>query len=162
MDADLSHDPATLPLLVQAIEAGADVAIGSRYVPGGRLQVEWGPLRRAVSRSGSRYARLMLGTKVRDCTSGFRCYRASLLRQMDLDSIQADGYCFLIEMLAALTALGGKITEVPIIYVDRKAGASKISRGIILEALWQTTALGCQRALGRQGRAQKPHTDRAS
>ena len=83
MDADLSHDPAAIPILLAAIEGGADVAIGSRYVPGGQLVVEWGPIRRAVSRSGSSYARMMLGTPVQDCTSGFRCYRAEMLRRID-------------------------------------------------------------------------------
>ncbi len=86
MDADLSHDPDVVPLLIAAIEAGADVAIGSRYVPGGRLVVDWGPFRRAVSKSGSAYARAMLATEVQDCTSGFRCYRAELLARRSTSS----------------------------------------------------------------------------
>jgi dolichol-phosphate mannosyltransferase len=149
MDADLSHDPQVLPTLVAAVERGASLAIGSRYVEGGRLEVDWGPLRRAVSQTGSLYARYMIGTKVKDCTSGFRCYRATALASTGFESIDADGYCFLIELLARLTRQNTAIVEIPITYVDRRAGASKISRGIIVEALVRTTALGVRRLFGR-------------
>lgn len=149
MDADLSHDPAMLPSLVAAVDQGAALAIGSRYVAGGRLEVDWGPLRRAVSQAGSFYARTMIGTTVHDCTSGFRCYRTSALEETGFASIDADGYCFLIELLAKLTKQGALVVEVPITYVDRCAGASKISRGIILEALVRTTRLGVRRLFGR-------------
>ena len=149
MDADLSHDPTVMPTLLSRIEDGADLAIGSRYVQGGKLEVDWGPMRRAVSQAGSLYARTMIGTPVRDCTSGFRCYRAAMLRDVEFESIDADGYCFLIELLAELKKRDAHVTEVPITYVDRCAGASKISRGIILEALIRTTGLGARRLAGR-------------
>jgi dolichol-phosphate mannosyltransferase len=149
MDADLSHDPADVPRLVAAIDDGADVAIGSRYVEGGRMVVDWGPVRRAVSRSGSAYARRMLGTSVRDCTSGFRCHRASSLRKVALESIRSDGYSFLIEMLAMLLHGDARVVEVPIAYVDRRMGRSKISRRIIFEALGVTTGLGISRLTRR-------------
>jgi dolichol-phosphate mannosyltransferase len=149
MDADLSHDPDTVPLLIAALGEGADLAIGSRYIDGGKLAVDWGPFRRAVSQAGSMYARAMIGTAVRDCTSGFRFYRAETLAAADFDSIDADGYCFLIELLAKFTKLDASILELPITYVDRRAGASKISRSIILEALVRTTGLGVRRAFGR-------------
>jgi dolichol-phosphate mannosyltransferase len=148
MDADLSHDPDTLPALVATVGQGADLAIGSRYVSGGSLEVDWSPVRRAVSQAGSFYARIMIGTAVRDCTSGFRCYQASTLTAIDFESIDADGYCFLIELLAEFTRRGASIVEIPIAYVDRCAGASKISRGIIVEALLRTTALGVRRLFG--------------
>jgi dolichol-phosphate mannosyltransferase len=148
MDADLSHDPADLPRLIAAAET-ADLAIGSRYVEGGELVVDWGPVRRAVSLSGSSYARFMTGAKVRDCTSGFRCYRASALAAVPFEAMRSDGYSFLIEVLSGLARAHSRITEVPIRYVDRRAGASKISRRIVIEALGITTGLGVRRLLGR-------------
>jgi len=153
MDGDLSHDPQVIPKLVAAVEAGADLAIGSRYTEGGRIEVDWGPVRRAVSQSGSAYARLMVGTPTRDCTSGFRCYRASVLRKVPLRDIRSEGYSFLIELLAALRDLDATVTEVPITYVDRRHGASKISKTIILEALWRTTLVGVARVTGSRRRA---------
>jgi len=142
MDADLSHDPASLTAMRAAIDAGADVAIGSRYCEGGQSLVDWGPVRRAVSQMGSAYARIMVGTPVRDCTSGYRCYRAEMLTRVPFDRIGSEGYSFLIELLAGLTDAGARIVEVPITYTDRRAGQSKISRAIVLEALWRTTLLG--------------------
>ncbi len=120
MDADLSHDPAVLPRLVEAVSNGADAAIGSRYTEGGELQVDWGAFRRAVSRSGSAYARLMIGTSTRDCTSGYRCYKAAILGRIPFTEIKSEGYSFLIELLAALRDLGANTVELPIIYVDRR------------------------------------------
>jgi len=149
MDADLSHDPGALPRLIAAAES-ADLAIGSRYVEGGEIVVDWGPVRRAVSVSGSRYARLMTGANVHDCTSGFRCYRASALRSVPFEDLRSDGYSFLIEMLSGLSRTGARIVEVPIRYVDRRAGASKISRHIVVEALGITTGLGVKRLLRRR------------
>ncbi len=149
MDADLSHDPDALPALISAVRDGADLAIGSRYVPGGELVVDWGPVRRAVSQAGSGYARAMIGTNVRDCTSGYRCYRAGALEATGFEGIDSDGYCFLIELLARLNRQNAAITEVPITYVDRRAGSSKISQRIITEAFARTTGLGVQRLLGR-------------
>jgi len=148
MDADLSHDPAVLPQLVAAVQNGADLAIGSRYTPGGEILVDWGPFRRAVSQMGSAYARLMVGVNTRDCTSGFRCYRAEMLAQVPFAGIRSEGYTFLIEMLAALRALGAVVVEVPITYVDRRHGSSKISKAIILEALLRTTEVGAARVFG--------------
>ena len=150
MDADLSHDPDVVVQLLTTVESGADVAIGSRYVEGGALAVDWGPVRRAVSKLGSAYARFMVGTPVRDCTSGFRCYRADVLSRIPFEEIPSGGYSFLIELLAELVARDAKIVEVPITYVDRRAGSSKISRSIILEALVRTTALGIRRFTGRR------------
>jgi dolichol-phosphate mannosyltransferase len=149
MDADLSHDTDVIPGMVAAADAGADLVIGSRYVDGGALEVEWGPMRRAISRAGSAYARTMLGVTVRDCTSGFRCYRREALAGFDVGSVRSDGYCFLIEVLDRARRAGAVVVEVPIRYVDRRAGASKISRGIVFEALARTTALGVARILGR-------------
>lgn len=149
MDADLSHDPADLPRLVAAVAAGADMAIGSRYVEGGEIVVQWGPFRHAVSRLGSTYARVMSGAAVRDCTSGFRCYRASALATVPLETLRSDGYSFLIEVLAAFARAGARIVEVPIRYVDRSAGASKISNRIVLEAFRVTTGIGARRVFRR-------------
>jgi dolichol-phosphate mannosyltransferase len=150
MDADLSHDPATLPALLAASDPGADLVIGSRYMPGGELAVDWEPARRAVSRMGSAYARAMIGCSVRDCTSGFRCYRAAVLAELPFADLRSEGYSFLIEMLALLGERGSRIVEVPIRYIDRRAGASKISRAIILEALVVATRLGVRRLLGSE------------
>jgi dolichol-phosphate mannosyltransferase len=149
MDADLSHDPAVLPSLLARLDAGADLAIGSRYVDGGGLKVDWGPLRLAVSKVGSSYARMMIGTPVHDCTSGYRAYRASMLSGVDFADLHSDGYAFLIELLAAFARLGARVEESPIVYIDRQRGASKISKRIIFEALLETTGLGIRRALGR-------------
>jgi glycosyltransferase involved in cell wall biosynthesis len=148
MDADLSHDPNVLPGMLEHIAAGSDLVIGSRFVTGGELQVDWGPGRRAVSKAGSRYARAMIGTSVRDCTSGYRCYRASALSQIDFAQLHSEGYSFLIEMLAAFARSSYSIEEVPITYVDRLRGSSKISRAIVYEALLETTRLGIRRLTG--------------
>lgn len=149
MDGDLSHDPARIPVMLERIADGADLVIGSRYVDGGALQVDWGPVRRAISQMGGAYARLMIGAHVRDCTSGYRLYRANTLRLIDLDGVRSDGYSFLIEVLALLIAAQARIEEVPITYVDRQRGASKISRRIVFEALGQTTRLGMRRVFRR-------------
>ncbi len=145
IDADLSQDPCVLPQMRGRISAGDSLVIGSRYVEGGSLEVDWGPVRRAVSVSGSAYARFMVGTTVRDCTSGYRLYRASALESVPFEAITADGYSFLIELLALFVGRGELISEVPIRYVDRQRGASKISKTIIFEALIRTTVLGGRR-----------------
>ncbi|MDP2182114.1 MAG: polyprenol monophosphomannose synthase [Actinomycetota bacterium] len=152
MDADLSHDPDVLPRLLERARDGSDVVIGSRYTPGGALRVEWGPLRRAVSRWGSGYARTMLGIATRDCTSGFRCYRREAAQVVASSTIGSEGYSFLVEILGILSDKGFSVSEVPITYVDRRAGSSKISRMIILEALARTTLLGLRRLAGRTQR----------
>ena len=134
MDADLSHDPAVLPALVSIIEHGADVAIGSRYVPGG-ITLNWPRRRRWVSRWGNRYAAGVLGLAINDATAGYRAYRRSALERMQFDTVQAEGYGFQIEMSYRIVRLGGKVVEFPITFRDRMEGESKFSRSIVSEAL---------------------------
>ena len=141
MDSDLSHDPAALPALLRAVEGGADLAIGSRYVPGGSIP-EWPFHRRALSRWGNRYAAVALRLPVRDSTSGFRAYRATALADIDLGSVRADGYGFQIEMTYRVVAKGGRVVELPIEFADRERGASKMSGRIIVEALVLVTWWG--------------------
>jgi glycosyltransferase involved in cell wall biosynthesis len=133
MDADLSHDPAALPALVAVVEHGADLAVGSRYVPGG-ITLNWPRRRRTVSRWGNRYAAGVLGLAVNDVTAGYRAYRSTALERMRFDSVQAEGYGFQIEMTYRLVRLGGRIVEFPITFRDRMAGESKFSGSIIREA----------------------------
>lgn len=147
MDADLSHDPADVPRLVAALE-GADLAIGSRYVPGGSTQ-NWGPGRRTLSKMGNIYAAFWLRFGVRDSTSGFRAYRVSRLAALDLGSVVSEGYAFQIEMTHRVRRAGGTITEVPIVFVERETGASKMSRRIVIEALVKVPRWGLA---GRRGR----------
>jgi dolichol-phosphate mannosyltransferase len=135
MDVDFSHDPAYLPRLLEAAQR-ADLVLGSRYVPGGGVS-DWGPLRRAISRGGSTYARLLLGVEVRDLTGGFKCFRREVLEAIDLDSIQARGYAFQVEMTYRAIRQGFKVVEVPIVFRDRRVGASKMDRSILAEAVWQ-------------------------
>jgi Glycosyltransferases involved in cell wall biogenesis len=135
MDSDFSHDPAYLPRLLEATER-ADLVLGSRYVPGGGVS-DWGPLRRAISRGGSAYARLVLGVDVRDLTGGFKCFRREVLEAIDLDSIQARGYAFQVEMTYRAIRRGFRVVEVPIVFRDRRAGSSKMDGSIVAEAIWQ-------------------------
>ena len=147
MDCDFSHDPADVPRLVAA--AGeADLALGSRYVPGGSVG-NWGLLRRAVSAGGSLYARLLLGVGVRDLTGGFKCYRRAVLETIDLDAISSKGYAFQIETTYRALRAGFRVVEVPIRFVDREQGGSKMSRRIVLEAIWKVPALRIKALLGR-------------
>jgi dolichol-phosphate mannosyltransferase len=134
IDADLSHDPADLPALLANIEHGADLAIGSRYVPGGRTE-SWSWQRRWLSRWGNRYAAGLLGLAVNDATAGYRAYRAGALESMGFDDVTAEGYGFQIEMTHRLVRAGGRIVEFPIEFRDRRAGESKLSQGIVNEAL---------------------------
>jgi dolichol-phosphate mannosyltransferase len=138
MDSDLQHDPAALPALISAVDSGADLAIGSRYVPGGTIP-DWPKHREYLSRGGNRYAALLLGLQVRDATAGFRCYAAPMLSRIDLDTIAADGYGFQIEMAYAVARRGGRIVEVPISFTDRVRGTSKMSGKIVFEALGLVT-----------------------
>jgi dolichol-phosphate mannosyltransferase len=141
MDADLSHDPAVLPELVGAVEQGADLAIGSRYVSGGAIpDWKWG--RRAISRVGCLYARTMLGLSVHDATAGFRAYRADALRAVPLDGVRADGYGFQVEMIYLVERNGGTVVEIPITFRDRTLGRSKMSTRIVVEALMLVTWWG--------------------
>lgn len=148
MDSDLSHDPASLPDLLHAVEGGADLAIGSRYVPGGSIP-HWPLHRRSLSRWGNRYSAWMLGLTVRDSTSGFRAYRADTLRRIDLDQVRADGYGFQIEMAYRVARLHGRIAETPIEFRDRERGNSKMSGRIIAEALALVTWWGVRDRVGR-------------
>jgi dolichol-phosphate mannosyltransferase len=141
MDADGSHRPEELPLLLDALGAGADLVIGSRWVPGGRL-VNWPASREFLSRGANTYARLMLGVPVRDTTAGFRAYRASTLEKIGLDDVQSEGYCFQIDLTLRTIRHGLRVAEVPITFVERTAGASKMSRSIVAEATWRVTLWG--------------------
>ena len=139
MDCDFSHDPADVPRLVAAAEE-ADLALGSRYVPGGGTR-NWGALRRLISRGGSLYAQILLGVPIRDLTGGFKCYRRAVLETIDLDAIHSKGYAFQIETTYRALRAGFRVVEIPIVFVDREVGGSKMSRSIVLEAVWKVPAL---------------------
>jgi dolichol-phosphate mannosyltransferase len=139
MDCDFSHDPADVPRLIAATEH-ADLALGSRYVEGGEIR-NWGLVRRAISRGGSLYAQLLLGVGVRDLTGGFKCYRREVLERIDLTAITSKGYAFQIETTYRALRAGFRVQEVPITFVDRAEGGSKMSRRIVLEAIWKVPAL---------------------
>jgi len=141
MDSDLSHDPAALPGLLAAVEAGASLALGSRYIPGGSIP-DWSWHRRALSRWGNRYAAAVLGMDIADATSGYRAYRAEALAEIDFHTVRADGYGFQIEMAYRVLRTGGTVVEVPISFTDRIRGESKMSSRIIVEALILVTAWG--------------------
>ena len=143
MDADFSHDPAYLPQLLRAIE-DADLAIGSRYVPGGGV-TEWGRVRRLISRGGSAYARGALGIQVRDLTGGFKCYRREVLEAIDLDDVNSRGYAFQVEITYRAIKAGFRVAEVPIVFRDRREGKSKMTKGIVAEAIWRVPALRLRR-----------------
>ncbi len=141
MDADLSHDPAQLPRLVAAT-AHADVVIGSRYVPGGAI-VNWPRHRRMLSRFANRYIRLVTRLNARDCTSGYRCWRRDALASLPLDRFRSDGYSFLVEMLYVAAVQGSRIAEVPITFIERRVGQSKLSSGVLFESMltpWRLVA----------------------
>ena len=140
MDADFSHDPADLRRLLDCVAGGADVALGSRYVPGGGL-IDWGPTRRRISRMGCEYARRVLGVGVRDLTGGFKCFRASALEEIDYASVRSQGYAFQVELTYRALRRGLRVEEVPIIFREREHGTSKMSWGIAAEAAWLVPAL---------------------
>jgi len=147
MDADFSHDPADVPRLVEA--AGrADLAIGSRYVPGGGVR-NWGVVRRAISRGGCLYAQAILGLRVRDTTGGFKCYRRTVLETIPLERIHSKGYAFQVETTYRAIRAGFTVEEVPITFTDREIGSSKMSRGIVLEAVAKVPALRLAALAGR-------------
>jgi dolichol-phosphate mannosyltransferase len=139
MDCDFSHDPKAVPQLIAAA-TDADLVLGSRYVRGGGTR-NWGLVRRTISRGGSLYAQILLGTRVRDLTGGFKCYRREVLERIDLDAIGSHGYAFQIETTYRALRAGFRVVEVPIIFVDREAGGSKMSRAIVLEAIWKVPTL---------------------
>ncbi len=159
MDSDLQHDPAVLPALIHAVEDGADLAIGSRYVPGGSVP-GWKWSRRLISQAGNIYAAMVLGMHVRDSTSGFRAYAADALRAIDLNVVRADGYGFQIEMAYAVACNGGRIVEVPIGFGSRERGTSKMSSFIVFEALGLVTWWALRDRLLQRGRP-KPTTKRS-
>jgi len=148
MDSDLSHDPAVLPALIAALAGGADLAIGSRYVPGGSIP-HWPLHRRSLSRWGNRYAAWLLSLDVRDATSGFRAYRAEILSRVDLETVRADGYGFQIEMAYRVARAGGSVVELPIQFLDRTHGHSKMSSTIVAEALVLVTWWGLRDRVSR-------------
>ena len=139
MDSDFSHDPSYLPALLEASER-ADLVIGSRYVPGGGVG-DWTPLRRAISRSGSIYARLVLGLSVRDLTAGFKCFRREVLEAIDLAAVSSRGYAFQVELTYRAIQLGFDVVEVPIVFRERREGSSKMGHSIVAEAVWRVPLL---------------------
>ena len=147
MDCDFSHDPADVPRLLSAAES-ADLVLGSRYVPGGEIE-DWSRARRFISAGGSFYARVLLGVPVRDLTGGFKCYRRAVLETIDLDAISTKGYAFQIETTYRALRAGFRVAEVPITFADREQGASKMSKTIVLEAMWKVPALRAQALAGR-------------
>ena len=140
MDCDFSHDPQDVPRLIAAVEEGADIAIGSRYVPGGRVG-DWGLVRRAISRGGSLYTALFLHMGVKDPTAGFKCIRRRVLETIDPDTISSKGYAFQIETTYRAKRAGFRIVEIPITFDDRVTGVSKMNRRIVLEAVWRVPLL---------------------
>jgi dolichol-phosphate mannosyltransferase len=139
MDADFSHDPADVPRLIAAAGA-ADLVLGSRYVTGGGVE-NWGLWRRLLSRAGCAYARILLGTPVRDLTGGFKCFNRRVLKAIDLADVHADGYAFQIELTYRAVRAGFRVAEVPILFRERREGASKMSARVTLEAVWKVPAL---------------------
>jgi dolichol-phosphate mannosyltransferase len=148
MDVDLSHAPEVLPEFIRLVEAGADAVIGSRYVPGGAT-VNWPLYRRVLSRWGNRYTSFVLRLQVRDCTSGYRAYRAAALKEIDPGSTTADGYAFLTELVRRLVRAGLRVMETPIVFRDRRYGASKMSGRIVAESMWLVTSWALRDALRR-------------
>jgi len=144
MDSDFSHDPADLARLLAAVHGGADLALGSRYVPGGGVS-DWGLLRRLISEGGSAYARIVLGLAVRDLTGGFKCFRREVLETINLDTIEARGYAFQVETTYRAIRAGFRVVEVPIVFRDRREGSSKMSKAIVAEAMWRVPAMRLRR-----------------
>lgn len=154
MDADFSHDPRYLPVLLERARH-ADLVLGSRYVPGGGT-VNWGLGRKLVSRGGSAYARAILGVSVRDLTGGFKCFRREVLEAIDLGSVECSGYAFQIELTYRALRKGFAVAEVPIVFADRRVGHSKMSRRIVLEAMRKVWAMRFSRFSREAGRAPVP------
>ncbi len=140
MDCDFSHDPQDVPRLIAAAEDGADVVLGSRYVPGGGVR-NWGLVRQLISRGGSVYTALFLRMGVKDPTGGFKCFRRAVLEGLDLDAITPRGYAFQIETTYRAKQAGFRVVEIPITFSDRVAGQSKMSRAVVLEAIWRVPLL---------------------
>ena len=148
MDADFSHDPKYLPRFLDEAQGGVDLVLGSRYVEGGGT-VNWGTGRKLVSRGGSLYARTILGVGVRDLTGGFKCFRRRVLEAIDLDRVQSNGYAFQIEVSFRAWKKGMRLAEIPIVFVDRVEGQSKMSKRIVREAVWMVWWLRLRSMVGR-------------
>ena len=148
LDCDFSHDPADVPRLLAACEGGADLALGSRYVAGGGTG-NWGVIRRIVSWGGSFYARTILGVPIRDLTGGFKCFRRTVLETLDLDAIESKGYAFQIETTYRALRAGFTVVEIPITFVDRRVGESKMDGSIVVEAMLQVPSLRYRALRGR-------------
>lgn len=159
MDADFSHDPDSLPSLIAAVEGGADLAIGSRYVPGGGVE-NWPWHRRALSRFGNLYAGFMLGTRIKDMTAGYRAFSAGALQRLEPQSCDAAGYGFQVEMAWRANLAELNVVELPITFIDRQRGESKMDMRIAVEAMWLVTRWGLNRMVGRL--PWSPHADRSS
>ena len=147
MDCDFSHRPSDVPGLIEA-SRDADLVLGSRYAPGGGTE-NWGLLRRFVSRGGCLYAQILLGVRVRDLTGGFKCFRRAALETIDLDALSAHGYAFQIETTYRVLRAGFRVQEVPIRFVERRAGASKMTGSIVAEAIWKVPLLRLRALAGR-------------
>jgi dolichol-phosphate mannosyltransferase len=145
MDADFSHEPQMLPVLIAAL-ADADLVLGSRYIPGGEVH-DWGAGRRAISRLGSKYARTALGVRVHDLTGGYKAWRRATLEGIDMEAVSATGYAFQVETTYRAIKAGFRVKEVPISFRDRRIGASKMTRSIVFEAAWQVPAMRLRRHL---------------
>ncbi len=148
MDADGSHQPEQLPLMLERVAAGADLAIGSRWVPGGSV-VNWPRSRSVLSQGGNLYTRLALGIPIQDATAGYRAFRREALEKMQLTDVESQGYCFQVDLTWRAVQAGLRIDEVPITFVERAHGTSKMSRAIVFEALWRVTQWGARRRLSR-------------
>jgi dolichol-phosphate mannosyltransferase len=148
MDCDFSHDPADVPRLIAAAESGADLVLGSRYVPGGTIP-NWGLVRRLISSAGNLYARVILGSPIRDLTGGFKCFRRIVLETVDLGAIESKGYAFQIETTYRVVRAGFRVVEVPISFVDRTAGTSKMSRAVVVEAMRTVPLMRLRSLTGR-------------
>lgn len=140
MDADLSHDPNSIPKMLSQIQRGCDVVLGSRYIKGGKIE-NWSLMRRLVSWCGNMYARLVLNLPYKDLTGGYKCWRAKVLRNLNLENLSSLGYNFQIETTYRAHKKGYKVCEVPIVFTERREGASKFNLGIILEAFWRVLML---------------------
>jgi dolichol-phosphate mannosyltransferase len=147
MDSDFSHDPRDVPRLIETAENGADLVLGSRYVRGGSIP-NWGLTRRAISLGGNLYAQAVLQSPIRDLTGGFKCFRRGVLETIDLDAIDSRGYAFQIETTYRVVRAGFRVVEVPIAFVDREHGTSKMSRAIVLEAVWKVPRVRLQALTG--------------
>jgi dolichol-phosphate mannosyltransferase len=148
MDCDFSHDPKDVPRLIAAAEEGADLVLGSRYVPGGSIP-SWGVLRRFVSLGGNVYAQVFLQSRIRDLTGGFKCFRRRVLESIPLDAIDSKGYAFQIETTYRVKRAGFRVVEIPIAFTDREAGTSKMNGAIVVEAMWKVPLIRLRALAGR-------------